>query len=79
MRLQPIEKIGTISDHDFKNNYYKRGIPVVMKDLARQWPAYSKWTWDYFREIVGDKEANALLSRPYRAPWDRELRALIAS
>ena len=39
-----------------------------------------KIVWDAKREeIVGDKEANALLSRPYRAPWDRELRALIAS
>jgi predicted dehydrogenase len=28
-------------------------------------------------EIIGDAEAAAMLTRPYRAPWDRELRALI--
>src|SRR5688572_13322430 len=56
MRLQPIEKIGTISDRDFKNLYYKPGKPVVLTNLSKQWPAYSKWTWDYFKEIVGDKE-----------------------
>ena len=33
--------------------------------------------WDAQREeIVNDSEANACLSRPYRAPWNRELRAL---
>lgn len=56
MRLQPIEKIGTINDHDFKQQYYKPGIPVVLTDLAKQWPAYNKWTWDYFNYIVGDKQ-----------------------
>ena len=56
MRLQPIKKVGIISDQDFKEKYYKPGIPVVIKDLARSWQAYNTWTWDYFKEIVGDKE-----------------------
>jgi predicted dehydrogenase len=39
-----------------------------------------KIVWDARREqIVGDKEANKMLARPYRAPWDRELKALLAS
>jgi predicted dehydrogenase len=37
-----------------------------------------KLVWDAQREeIVGDKEANGMLERPYRAPWDRELKALL--
>lgn len=56
MRLQPIEKIGSISDNDFKQHFYRPGIPVVLTDLARSWPAYSKWGWDYFRSVVGDKK-----------------------
>ena len=36
-----------------------------------------KIVWDAEKEeIVGDPEANALLVRPYRKPWDAELRAL---
>jgi hypothetical protein len=36
-----------------------------------------KLRWDRDREeVVGDGEATRLLARPYRAPWDRELRAL---
>jgi len=56
MRLEPIEKTGIISDSDFKENYYKPGKPLVIKDLAKQWNAYHKWTWDYFKEVVGDKK-----------------------
>ncbi len=33
--------------------------------------------WDWVKNTVtDDKEANALLAVPYRAPWDRELKAL---
>jgi predicted dehydrogenase len=36
-----------------------------------------KLVWDPDQErVVGDAEANAMLVRPYRAPWDAELRAL---
>jgi hypothetical protein len=36
-----------------------------------------KLNWDGEHEtIVGDEDAAAWLARPYRAPWDRELRAL---
>ncbi len=36
-----------------------------------------KLRWDAEREeIVGDAEAARWLARPYRAPWDRELKAL---
>lgn len=37
-----------------------------------------KLFWDARRgEIRGDPEASAMLTRPYRAPWDAELRALL--
>ena len=36
-----------------------------------------KLVWDAEKEeIVNDAEANAMLVRPYRSPWDREFRAL---
>ena len=36
-----------------------------------------KLTWDAQAEqIIGDAEANAMLTCPYRQPWDAELRAL---
>jgi predicted dehydrogenase len=36
-----------------------------------------KLVWDAEKEeVVDDKQANAMLVRPYRAPWDKELKAL---
>jgi len=39
----------------------------------------NKLVWDAEKEeIVGDAKANAMLVRPYRAPWEAELKALIS-
>lgn len=56
MQLKPVDIVETISAQEFKANYYKPMKPVVIKDLAKQWPAYKKWTWDYFIDTVGNKE-----------------------
>ena len=55
MLLQPIEKVEKISGEDFQQHYYRNNKPIVITSLAKEWPAYNKWTWDYFKEIVGDK------------------------
>ena len=56
MQLQAVDRVEKISPEDFKNNYYLPKKPLVITGLAKQWPAYHKWTWDYFKEIVGDKK-----------------------
>ncbi len=34
--------------------------------------------WDPEKQVVvGDKEAAAMCSRPYRAPWDKELKSIV--
>jgi hypothetical protein len=56
MLLKPVDTVQHISPEDFKNKYYTTGIPVVIKDIAPTWPAYTKWNWDFFKQIVGDKK-----------------------
>jgi ribosomal protein L16 Arg81 hydroxylase len=56
MQLQSVAKVETISPGDFKKHYYNTKTPLVITGLAKQWPGYSKWNWDYFIEVVGDKE-----------------------
>src|SRR6476469_6414086 len=55
MQLRTVDVVAEITPEHFKTNYYDTQTPVVIKDLAKQWPAYSKWNWDYFKELVGDK------------------------
>jgi hypothetical protein len=30
--------------------------PLIIRDLSKTWPAYGKWNWAYFRQIVGHKK-----------------------
>ena len=56
MELQPVDTVETIKPEEFKKNYYNTGKPLIIKGLAKNWPAYTKWNWDYFIEKVGEKE-----------------------
>lgn len=56
MQLQAVEKVEDISPEDFKANYYDTKKPIVITGLAKKWPGFDKWNWDYFINIVGDKE-----------------------
>lgn len=55
MQLRPVAVYDTIDPEVFKKEFYEPGIPVVIKNLAKDWPAYTKWNWDYFKKLVGDK------------------------
>ena len=54
--LKPIDVVDDISKEDFFEKYLKPRKPVVIKNMARKWPAYQKWTMEYMKEIVGDVE-----------------------
>lgn len=56
MKLKPVDVVDTISPELFRKNYYEPMVPLVIKDLAKSWPAYNKWNWEYFRQLVGDKK-----------------------
>lgn len=56
MQLQAVDIVDQISAEDFRKNYYLPGKPLIIRDLAKSWPAYNKWNWAYFKSIVGDKK-----------------------
>lgn len=56
MQLKPVDVVQSISPEAFRKNYYQPGIPVVIKDLSKDWVAMNKWNWDYFKSIVGEKK-----------------------
>ena len=56
MLLQPVDVVDEISPQDFKKNYYYPMRPLVIKTLAKKWPAYQKWNWDYFKALVGNQQ-----------------------
>lgn len=56
MQLKPVATFDTLEPEVFKKDFYEPGIPVVIKKLAHDWPAYAKWDWDYFKQLVGEKK-----------------------
>ena len=46
MQLKPVAVFDSIDPEVFKKEYYEPCLPVVIKNLAKDWPAYSKWNWD---------------------------------
>ena len=61
MQLKKVEKISGISTEEFKKKYLNAGVPVVLQDfVSKDSPAWTKWNYDYFKEIAGDKEVSLL-------------------
>ncbi|MBV4358052.1 cupin-like domain-containing protein [Pinibacter aurantiacus] len=56
MELKPVIKVASITPEEFKNEFYNGMKPIVITQLAKQWPAYEKWNWDYFTQAVGEVE-----------------------
>lgn len=56
MQLKPVATFDTIEPEVFRKEFYEPGVPVVIKNLSHDWPAYKKWNWDYFKGLVGDKK-----------------------
>lgn len=56
MQLQAVPTVASIEPQQFTDLYYTPQQPVVLKDMAKQWPAYAKWNWAYFKELVGNKK-----------------------
>ncbi|WP_025763359.1 cupin-like domain-containing protein [Dyadobacter tibetensis] len=54
MELLQIEKRSGLTREEFIENYLKPSKPVVFTDLAKDWPAVQKWTFDWLRENHGD-------------------------
>jgi hypothetical protein len=56
MHLKPVDTVSEITPELFKTKYYEPQIPVVITDLSKNWSAYNKWNWDYFKQIVGNQK-----------------------
>ena len=52
----PIDVVEDISKEDFREKYLLPRKPVVIRNMAKKWPAYQKWTMEYIKEVVGDVE-----------------------
>ncbi len=64
MKLEEVKRISKISKEDFISGYFKPQQPVIIEGLTQDWPAFSKWNFDYIGEVAGDKTVPLYDDRP---------------
>lgn len=53
--LSQIDCVDTISKEDFQKNYLRARKPLIIRNMAKTWPAYGKWSLEYIKTVVGDQ------------------------
>lgn len=55
MQLKPVITVDSIEPDVFRKEFYQPGIPIVIRNLSKDWSAYNKWNWNFFKQLVGDQ------------------------
>jgi len=55
LKLIEIPRVATLTKDQFLKDYLRPQRPVVIEKYIEDWPAYSKWNFDYIKEIAGEK------------------------
>ncbi|GGW46776.1 cupin-like domain-containing protein [Arenibacter certesii] len=64
MDLKEIPRVSNITKEAFLKNYFKPQLPVVIENCIEDWPAYSKWDFEYMRKVAGDRTVPLYDDRP---------------
>ncbi len=74
-RLFPIDQVDrSITSQEFERIYFKPKKPVVIKEYAKKFAAYEKWTPEYLKNSIGEQivplfnSSKADPSKPINAP-----------
>lgn len=51
-----IERRHKLTHDEFYRQYYLLNKPVIITGMLEDWPAMTKWNFNYFKETVGDQE-----------------------
>jgi hypothetical protein len=54
-KYKEIERVERLTKKEFIENYYKKQKPVVITNQIEDWPAFTKWNFDFLRQVAGDK------------------------
>lgn len=55
-RLLCVERRSDLTLKEFKKNYMRKGIPVILEDAAKDWDCVKNWSPGYFKKLHGDDE-----------------------
>ncbi len=64
LNLVEIPRIKSISKEDFKKRFIKPQKPVIIENFDGNWPAHSKWSLAYMKQVAGEKIVPLYDDRP---------------
>lgn len=67
MELRPIERRSGLTRETFEKEYMATQTPVIFTDLAKDWPATEKWTFEWLKTNYGHLEV-PLYDNDFRKP-----------
>lgn len=62
--IKPIPRISCPTPEEFERRFADRREPVILTDLLTQWPAYGKFTPEYFQQVFGDVISRVIVNMP---------------
>ena len=54
--LVPVERRKDMTPYEFRKNYLRKRIPVILEAAAKNWPCCKTWDFDYFDQRHGADE-----------------------
>ena len=66
-KFREIQRIKKIDKTTFIEEFYKPQIPVVIENQIEDWPAFSKWSFEYLKQIAGQKIVPLYNNQPVKA------------
>jgi hypothetical protein len=70
-----VDRLAGVSRADFLRLYYAANRPVLLTDVASEWPALSQWTPEHFTDVIGDEEIEVMGNREANPHYEREAHA----
>src|SRR5262245_26222572 len=74
-RPSDIERRSTPGTEEFFDRYYATSTPVIFTDLVTAWPAFGKWTPEYFRDEFRDVPVSVTTGREADPIYDARTEA----
>ncbi len=74
MQLLQIDRRTGLTREEFIEQYLKPKKPVVFTDLAKDWPAINKWTFDFLRDNYGQLDV-PVIGPDYHKPGPNYMKA----
>lgn len=62
-KFSTIERRGGLTQEELWRDYFLANRPVILTDIANDWPALTKWTPDFFKHKYGDVEVEVQYGR----------------